>query len=41
MNLSLAAITNIRIEEKAREMGMIYPDEIKIQLDKEGSELND
>lgn len=33
MNLSYAVAVNSGIESKARAMGMVYPDEIHVQLD--------
>ncbi|WP_269747899.1 hypothetical protein [Alkalibacter mobilis] len=32
MNGSCIMSLNFRIEDKAREMGMVYPDEIKVDL---------
>lgn len=40
MNISYNSKMNLRIEEKARELGMIYPYELKV-LDEEGESKDD
>jgi len=34
MNITYMAGVNLKIEDKARAMGMVYPDEISVQLKK-------
>lgn len=35
MNLSLAFSMNRSIEEKARNLGMVYPEEVRVQMEGE------
>lgn len=36
MNIAYLSGLNFRIEQKARDMGMVYPEEIRIQIGEEG-----
>jgi hypothetical protein len=36
MNITYMAGVNLRVEEKARALGMVYPDEIHVLSDEEG-----
>lgn len=36
MNITYMAGVNLRVEEKARAMGMVYPDEIHVLSNEEG-----
>lgn len=37
MNIAYMTQINLRIEEKARDLGMVYPDEINVISDQEGN----
>jgi len=38
MNLSLSFSMNLSVEEKARDLGMVYPEEVRVNLGGENEE---